>query len=75
MKKLASLQKEQIQLMMLKYLKNKGYKKVISTNMYIIAEGDLPICLCAHMDTVFPIPPKDIYFDSEQSWDLNHLSF
>ena len=35
--------------------------------MYIIAEGDLPICLCAHMDTVFPIPPKDIYFDSEQS--------
>ena len=51
---------------MLKYLKSKGYKNVISTNMYIIAEGELPICLCAHMDTVFLFAPKDIYFDAEQ---------
>lgn len=35
--------------------------------MYIIAEGDLPICLCAHMDTVFPKIPNTFYFDREQS--------
>ena len=35
--------------------------------MYIIAEGDLPICLCAHMDTVFCKPPFKFYYDSEQS--------
>lgn len=52
---------------MMKYLKNKGYKNIISNNMYIIAEGDLPICLCAHMDTVFARQPFNFYYDSEQS--------
>ena len=32
--------------------------------MYILAEGDLPICLCAHMDTVFPRPPETFYYDN-----------
>lgn len=32
--------------------------------MYTLAEGDLPICLCAHMDTVFPKPPETFYYDS-----------
>ena len=54
-------------MMMMKYLKNKGYKNVINTNMYIVAEGDLPICLCAHMDTVFDKLPVDIYYDQEKS--------
>lgn len=35
--------------------------------MYIIAEGDLPICLLAHMDTVFKYPPKTFYYDQEQN--------
>lgn len=35
--------------------------------MYVIAEGDLPICLCAHMDTVFPKPPKTFYYDQKKS--------
>lgn len=35
--------------------------------MYVIAEGDLPICLCAHMDTVFPKPPTKFYYDQEQT--------
>lgn len=36
------------------------------TDSYIIAEGDLSICLVAHLDTVFNIPPKDIYYDEQQ---------
>lgn len=51
---------------MLKYLKSKGYTDIKNTNMYIIAEGSLPICLCAHMDTVFSKPPAKFYFDKEQ---------
>lgn len=52
---------------MLKYLKTKGYTKVESNSMYILAEGEIPVCLCAHMDTVFTKPPTEFYFDSEQS--------
>jgi len=32
-----------------------------------MAEGDLPICLLAHMDTVFPYPPKTFYYDAQQT--------
>lgn len=53
--------------MLMRYLKSKGYQNIKSTNMYIIAEGELPVCLCAHMDTVFPKPPATFYFDREQS--------
>lgn len=44
------------------YLKKK-YKKIIETKDYIVAEGDIPIALVAHMDTVFPRPAQDIYYD------------
>ena len=47
----------------MKYLKSKGYKNIVSNNMFILAEGDLPVCLCAHMDTVFPAPPTTFYYD------------
>lgn len=50
-----------------KYLKDKGYKKIISNELYIIAEGVLPVCLCAHVDTVFNAPPTNIYYDKEQT--------
>lgn len=52
--------------MMMKYLKSKGYKKVINNNMFTVAEGNLPICLCAHMDTVFLNPPTTFYYDNEK---------
>ena len=42
----------------------KHYSKVIETKDYIVAEGDIPIALVAHMDTVFQAPPKEIFFDS-----------
>ena len=39
------------------------YDKVIATSDYIIAEGDLPVALLAHLDTVGVRPPSDIYYD------------
>lgn len=42
---------------------NKYYKRVISTKHYICAEGDIPIALVAHMDTVFDVP-SEIFYDN-----------
>ena len=47
-----------------KRLKNKGYKEVRKTNDFVIAEGDIPICLIAHCDTVFnEQSPKEWIYD------------
>jgi hypothetical protein len=43
-----------------------NYEKVINTNEYLIAEGTLPICLVAHLDTVFKQTPHEIFYDKEQ---------
>lgn len=40
--------------------------KVIPTADYILCEGNVPIMLVAHMDTVFKIPPEKIYYDQHQ---------
>lgn len=50
---------------MRKFLKDNGYK-IKSTKKYIIAEGDIPICLVAHLDTVGKNPPKHIFYDNTQ---------
>lgn len=42
---------------------SKHYPKVINTKDYIFAEGDIPIALVAHMDTVFKQPPEEVFFD------------
>lgn len=39
------------------------YNNVIADDKYILAEGDLPILLVAHLDTVFNEPPVEIYHD------------
>lgn len=41
------------------------YNNVIQTNDYILAQGDIPIALCAHMDTVGIAPPSHIFYDEE----------
>ena len=46
--------------------KTYGRKKVKNDIDYIYAIGDIPVALVAHMDTVFPVPPQDIYFDRAQ---------
>lgn len=41
------------------------YKEVIRTKDYILAKGDIPIALVAHLDTVFTIKPdnSNIFYD------------
>jgi hypothetical protein len=50
------------------YLRQKyDSEKVITTKDYIIAIGDIPVALVAHMDTVFEHPPTDIYYDTKKN--------
>lgn len=51
----------------LKAFLNKEYKTIYSCKDYIYAVGDIPIALCAHMDTVFKSPPKNIFYDREKN--------
>ena len=44
------------------YLSTK-YEKVIVTKEYLMAIGDIPIGLVAHLDTVFKFVPNNIYYD------------
>lgn len=47
------------------FLKAK-YDNVIATKEYIIAIGDIPIALVAHMDTVFKMPVSNLYYDTRK---------
>lgn len=51
------------------YLQRIGYKNVIATKDYVVAEGEIPIVLSAHLDTVFSEPPKaqDIFYDRKKN--------
>lgn len=53
---------------MRKYLK-KYYKaeNIVATQQYILCEGELPVMLVAHTDTVFKTPPQRIYYDPKQT--------
>ena len=63
---LAELTQEQLRNLLFAHLKRK-YKKIIATEEYIYAVGDIPIGLLAHMDTVFKAPPEEIYYDTRQN--------
>lgn len=47
----------------MKHYLNTKYDNVIVTQDYLVAVGDIPVALVAHLDTVFKNPPKDIYYD------------
>lgn len=59
---LCALTQKGIKKTMATFLRSK-YKKVIETEDYVVAEGDIPIALCAHMDTVFPRPASEVFYD------------
>ena len=44
----------------------KEYKKVIETKEFIYAEGDIPVALVSHMDTVFKKQPVDVFYDKHK---------
>lgn len=56
------LQQSSLLKVMKQYLKNK-YSQVICTDKYLIAIGDIPIGLIAHLDTVFKNSPQNIFYD------------
>lgn len=56
------LKQENLLKVMGKYLKTK-YKEVYFTPDYIVAVGDIPIAIVAHLDTVFDSPPENIFYD------------
>lgn len=47
------------------YLQRK-YDNVIVDEKYIVAVGDIPIALVAHMDTVFKYPVTSMYYDQQK---------
>lgn len=59
---LLKLDQLQLKRLMNEYLR-KFYPKVVNTHDYIYAEGEIPIALVAHMDTVFEVPCSNVYYD------------
>ncbi len=60
------LKQDSLLKVMNRYLKTK-YETVHTTKEYIVAVGDIPVALVAHLDTVFPTPPEDIFYDREKN--------
>lgn len=66
LEQICALRQNELIKVMKKYLE-KYYTSIISTSNYIIAIGDIPVGLVAHMDTVFPNPPKELYYDQKKN--------
>ena len=63
--RLVSLSQKEIHKAMAQYLKSK-YDNVIFTRDYLVAIGDIPIALIAHMDTVYKTPVSNLYYDRKK---------
>ena len=60
------MEEDQLRKFLITFLKKNGYQAIIENDSYIFAEGDCPICLLAHMDTVFNSTPDYFYYDQDQ---------
>lgn len=68
LKELVKKSQDELKKDLVKYLKENGYEnKILSNTKYVFAEGELPIMLVAHMDTVHKTKCTDVYYDSEQT--------
>ena len=63
-KTLCRAREQNILSVMSSFLKTK-YTNVERTPAYVLAEGDIPVALVAHADTVFNNPPKTFFYDQE----------
>lgn len=63
--RLVSLSETEMRKAMTQLLKSK-YNNLIVSKDYIVAIGDIPIALVAHMDTVFKSPVSDLYYDQRK---------
>ena len=66
LERIVSLSQTELKATLAQYLKGK-YKKVIVEKEYIVAEGNIPVALVAHMDTVFYNQPSEIYYDQRKA--------
>ena len=41
-------------------------EQIVTTNDYVYAVGDIPVALLAHLDTVHPNPPVNLFHDREK---------
>lgn len=69
MKKLCTMTDKQLLSVLSRFLRQNGYKTK-ATKDYIIAEGSLPICLIAHLDTIYELEnkgsaPLGVLYDAE----------
>lgn len=65
---IVGLSQPALKTVMRKYLVRKyGIENVKETGDYIIAFGDIPIALVAHMDTVFKQPASEIFYDTRKN--------
>lgn len=65
LERLVTLSQKGMHRAMSTYLKTK-YKDIIVDEKYIVAIGDIPIALVAHMDTVFKYPVDNMYYDAQK---------
>ena len=59
-------QKQMIKMLLRFLIQRYGKDKVFCTTSYLMAEGDYPVMLVAHMDTVGLYPPTHIFYDPVQ---------
>lgn len=62
MENLVGINQDSLQQILYKFLKQ-NYKKVTYDADYLLAEGNIPIALVAHMDTVFKQPAAELFYD------------
>ena len=66
MESLVNVDQKTLQGVLYKFLKQ-YYENVTNDEEFLLAEGDIPIALVAHMDTVFPRPAEELYYDRKKN--------
>lgn len=66
LEQICSLSQTNVKKLMSRFLRTK-YSSVFETKDFICAQGDIPIALVAHMDTVFKNLPEDFFYDSSKN--------
>lgn len=66
MESLVNVDQKTLQNVLYKFLKQ-YYESVTNEEEFLFAKGDIPIALVAHMDTVFPRPAQELYYDRKKN--------
>ena len=66
MENLCGVSQEILHEVLYKFLRA-NYQKVTFDKDFLVAEGDIPIALVAHMDTVFPNPATEVFYDRKKN--------